>query len=227
MRGQNLRLALKDNSVGAVKKYIAGAVSFDLDFQSDTEDTSTKDVTGSFKQFEATLKSWSGSGQCRLAKDAQDTAAVQGWDIFDLVGETLEASFDETSGNLNRETVTPRKKGNVIITGWKVSAQNGSVVNVDFSFQGTGPLVSAPTISGAATLTATTTNQTSNYSASDGSAISAAVDAADTWLTATIANGVLTYKGSANAGAERTGHVTLTTTSGAELRVAITQAGAA
>lgn len=223
-QGQNLRFA---TIVDSVKKYIAGAMSFDLSIDADINDASTKDVTSGWKQNQAGLKGWSGSGQCRLTLDAQDIAAIKGWDLSDMVGNELDVTFDETDGEMNRETVRTRKYGKCILTSWKISAPNQDNATVDFSFTGNGPLNNAPIIVGAHQLTATTTNQTSNYFAKDGSVISSQVEASATWLTANIANGVLTYKASANTGAERSAKVTLSTPNGGELIVTITQEAAA
>lgn len=224
-QGQNIRLGFRDDA--GELKYIAGALTFDLSIEVDTEESTTKDSTNGFKEYEPGLVGWSGSGQARLTQDAEDLTGIQGWDISDLVGKTLHAEFNETDGQMNRETVIKRKYGDVIITSWKITASNKETVNVDYAFQGTGELKNAPTITGAMALTATTTNQTSNYVASDGSAISAQVESGASWLTATMANNVLTYKASANTGAERSAHVTLTTASGAELVVTIKQEAAA
>ena len=139
MKGQNLRFGISTGTP-AVTKYIAAALSFDLSVDVDTEDSSTKDSTGGWKEFEANLKGWSGSGQAVYVNDATDTAALQADGIFDMLGTTVKAVFDLTKGEKNRVLDDGGYEGNVIITSWKVSAANGSRVTIDFSFQGTGAL---------------------------------------------------------------------------------------
>lgn len=138
MKGQNLRFGIKQ---GAATKYIAAALSFDLDIQVDTEESSNKDITGGYKSYEAGLISWSGSGQANYVNDTNDKTAMQADDMFLQVGKKVSVTFDITEGEKNRSAQTSGKyTGEAIITGWKVSAQNGSNVNYDFTFQGTGPL---------------------------------------------------------------------------------------
>lgn len=140
MKGQNLRLGIKSGTSPATTKYIAAALSFDLDVQVDTEESSNKDITGGYKTYEAGLIGWSGSGQANYVNDAKDTAAMQADDMFGLLGKEVSVVFDITKGNKNRTIDTGKYTGKAILTGWKVSAQNGSKVNYDFNFQGTGEL---------------------------------------------------------------------------------------
>lgn len=137
MKGQNLRFAILANGQ---RKYIAAALSFDLDVQVDTEESSNKDVTGGYKTYEAGLIGWSGSGQANYVNDEGDTEAMQADDMFMQVGKRVSVTFDMTTGEKNRDNQRGKYHGYAIITGWKVSAQNGSKVNYDFSFQGSGPL---------------------------------------------------------------------------------------
>ena len=141
MKGQNLRLGIKSGTSPATTRYIAAALSFDLDVQVDTEESSNKDITGGYKTYEAGLIGWSGSGQANYVNDTNDKTAMQADDMFLQVGKKVSVTFDITEGEKNRSAQTSGKyTGEAIITGWKVSAQNGSNVNYDFTFQGTGPL---------------------------------------------------------------------------------------
>lgn len=140
MKGQNLRLGIKQGSSSTTTKYIAAALSFDLDVQVDTEESSNKDVTGGYKSYEAGLISWSGSGQANYVNDTNDKTAMQADDMFGLLGQEVSVVFDITKGDKNRTIDTGKYTGKAILTGWKVSAQNGSKVNYDFNFQGTGAL---------------------------------------------------------------------------------------
>jgi len=233
MKGQNLRLAIKADGDQA-KKYIAGALTFDLQIDADTEESSTKDSTGGWKEYEAGLKGFSGSGQCQLVPDADKLVnAYAGWDIANLIGQTVEASFDDTEGSMNRSQVRPRKKGNVIITSWKISAQNGQTINADFSFQGTGALADeTPYISGAdeVILLPTATAKTVQYVASDAAALTKTTDAE--WLTlGGSGNNVIftptAYAHAASGADPRVAEVVITTTSGARKVVIVKQPMAA
>lgn len=137
MKGQNLRFGIKQ---GGAVKYIAAALSFDLDIQVDTEETSNKDITGGYKAYEAGLIGWSGSGQANYVNNAEDTAALQADDMFALLGQTLEVVFDMTKGEKNRTLEAGKYTGKAILTGWKISAENGTKINYDFTFQGTEAL---------------------------------------------------------------------------------------
>lgn len=137
MKGQNLRFGIKQS--GAVK-YIAAALFFDLDIQVDTEETSNKDITGGYKAYEAGLIGWSGSGQVNYVNDAEDTAAMQADDMFALLGQKLEVVFDMTKGEKNRTLDAGKYTSKAILTGWKISAENGTKINYDFTFQGTEAL---------------------------------------------------------------------------------------
>ena len=141
MKGQNLRIGIVEGTgSSATTKYIAGALNFDLSVDCDVQDSSTKDSTGGFKENEPGLIGWSGSGSARLVEDA---TAFAGWDILDLVGKEVVVTFDQTEGTKNRELEVAKKTGKAIINSWKVSAQNGETVNVDFSFTGNGALEDA------------------------------------------------------------------------------------
>lgn len=193
IKGQNLRLGFKDKN--EVLKYIAGALTFDLSIEVETEDSTNKDSTGDWKEVEAGSKSWSGSGQCDLLDDAEDLGAIQGWDLADLVGEKLEASFNEVEGAKNRETTTQRKYGRVLITSWKITSANKEGVKADFAFTGDGPLKNVPVIRGKkeVELNADGTFTAESYSISDGTILSAATDAP--WLTVSVnAQNKVTFK---------------------------------
>lgn len=230
IKGQNLRLGFEvENEL----KYIAGALTFDLSIEVDTEESTTKDSTANFKEYEAVMKGWSGSGQCRLAKDAEDLTGIQGWDISDLVGQTLHAEFNEVQGDQNRETSVRRKEGDIIITSWKIASSNKEAVNVDFSFQGTGELKNAgPVIGGPSEiiLLPTATAKSAAFPASDGSAISKSTDA--DWLTLSGSGNNITFTPTAYAHASsgadpRVALVTITTANGGKKVVAVKQPMAA
>lgn len=231
-RGQNLRIALKrENDLEAL--YIAGALNFKLSEQADTEEATTKDSTNNAKEYEATKTGWNGSGQCRLAKDAADIAAIGGWDIHHLVGKTVEVEFNETAGEKNRETTGKRVKGLAILTSWEITSNNGEIVNADFAFQGTGELVDAgPVIGGPSEiiLLPTATAKSAAFPASDGTAISKSTDA--DWLTLSGSGNNITFTPTAYAHASsgadpRVALVTITTANGGKKVVAVKQPMAA
>lgn len=191
MKGQNLRLALV---IENIKKYIAGALTFDLTYQCDTSEATTKDSTGGFKEYEAGLKGWSGSGQCKLTLDAAEVAALKGFEIFDLVGKKVNATFDEVNGDKNRSEIVSHLNGDAIITEWKLGAQNGEDVNIDFSFQGTGELKHTPAIEGkkVVELHPNGTETIEVYNTIDGAAITAETDA--DWLTVSTSANKVVFK---------------------------------
>lgn len=183
MKGQNLRIAIL---VGGVEKYIAGALTFDLNIQTETLDASTKDSTDGWAEKEPGEKSWNGSGQARLVVDAAEVAALKGWEISDMIGKTVKVSFNESDGDKNRETVIKRKVGNALLTSWKITSGNKENINCDFSFEGTGELKTVPEIAGAqeVELEAAGTTVSKVYTIGDGSILSASTDAP--WLTVSV-----------------------------------------
>lgn len=140
-KGQNLRFAVEQDGE---RMYIASAQSFDLNVQCDTEEDTSKDSDSGWKEYEATLKSWSGSGTADYILDTADEGVMNADDIMDALGKTLPVFFDITGGEKNRTLQKGKYTGDAIITEWKISSQNATKVTVDFSFQGTGKLGKQP-----------------------------------------------------------------------------------
>jgi len=210
---------------------VAMSKTCSLHTAAELSDTTTKDTEGNDKDQEVTSKSWDGSVNALVIEPDALENAIQGLDALFLVGQTVDIEFVQTNGANNRSTKSGGRKitGRAIINDCSAEFPDRADSTYTMQFAGKGALVpsTAPSISGAESLTATTNNQTSTYTASDGSAITVSVPAAATWLTASISGNTLTYKGSANAGAERSAVINLTTASGASLNVTVTQAGSA
>lgn len=136
IQGQNLRFSIL--GVDGVKQYIAAATTGDVTVEAQTEDKSTKDSTGSWKQNSVVSKSWNGSVSAKLVKDAAETAALQGMDLLAMVGERVFVEMDITEGEMNRETAEGLYGGWAIIQSWKLSAPNQQDSTVDISYLGDG-----------------------------------------------------------------------------------------
>lgn len=137
IQGQNIRFSIKKED--GTKMYVAAATNGDITVEAQTEDKSTKDSTGGWKQNSVVSKSWSGSIAAKMVKDAAETAAHQGIDLLSMVGETVEVEMDVTNGVMNREKVEGLYGGQAIITSWKLGAPNQQDSTVDISFTGDGP----------------------------------------------------------------------------------------
>lgn len=131
IKGQNVRI-----KIGG--KVVAGATSCTCHTAAQLEETSTKDSTGSWTEQEVVALSWDGSVDGLVMNDASDTAAIQGMNAHDLIGQTVDVSFIETEGEKNREQKASgvEREGKAIVS--DVTQTFANKQNGTFTIQLTG-----------------------------------------------------------------------------------------
>lgn len=134
LKGQNFRATI---TTASQKKYFAGSKSCTVHVAADLEETSTKDSTGSWKEQEVVAMSWDGGVNGLVIMDV-DTNAVVKLDAIDMVGATLDMTFEETTGEKNRQEVS----GGIAYEGKAImndgSFQFDDKVNSTYTLQFTG-----------------------------------------------------------------------------------------
>lgn len=124
-------------------KCVAAATTCSIHVVANLESGKTKDSTGDWDEDEVTGKSWDGSTEALVVIDATDTAALQAFDVFSLVGTLVDLKFEQTEGAKNRTAVTSGKllSGKAIINDLTMNAPNGQNSTYTMQFKGQGPLV--------------------------------------------------------------------------------------
>ena len=136
IKGQNLRFSVL---VQEVKTYFAASTNCQLHIAADLEDSSTKDMTGMWKEQECVGMSWDGSVDVNVIDDALDNA-LKALDVPSLVGQEVDVELDITGGEQNRVLSKGLYKGKAIINDWSLTAQNKAQSTSSVQFQGNGPL---------------------------------------------------------------------------------------
>lgn len=105
-----------------------------------TEETSSKDSTGNWKEEEVTQLNW--DVQCDSLVVATDEGGKGLVDMLDLIGQTVALKFQETNGAQNRVEASSgiSKSGNAIVADVSVSSQNKANVTYSVKFNGVGAL---------------------------------------------------------------------------------------
>ena len=105
-----------------------------------TEETSSKDSTGNWKEEEVTQLNW--DVQCDSLVVATDEGGKGLVDMLGLIGQTVALKFQETNGAQNRVEASSgiSKSGNAIVADVSVSSQNKTNVTYSVKFNGVGAL---------------------------------------------------------------------------------------
>ena len=132
-KGQNLRMFVDGSCVAAEQ-------SCTFHVGTATEETSSKDSTGNWKEEEVTQLNW--DVQCDSLVVATDEGGKGLVDMLGLIGQTVALKFQETNGAQNRAEVSSgiSKSGNAIVADVSVSSQNKANVTYSVKFNGVGAL---------------------------------------------------------------------------------------
>lgn len=132
-KGQNLRVFVDDSCVAAEQ-------SCTFHVGTATEETSSKDSTGNWKEEEVTQLNW--DVQCDSLVVATDEGGKGLVDMLGLIGQTVALKFQETNGAQNRVEASSgiSKSGNAIVADVSVSSQNKANVTYSVKFNGVGAL---------------------------------------------------------------------------------------
>ena len=105
-----------------------------------TEETSSKDSTGNWKEEEVTQLNW--DVQCDSLVVATDEGGKGLVDMLGLIGQIVALKFQETNGAQNRVEASSgiSKSGNAIVADVSVSSQNKANVTYSVKFNGVGAL---------------------------------------------------------------------------------------
>ena len=132
-KGQNLRVFVDGSCVAAEQ-------SCTFHVGTATEETSSKDSTGNWKEEEVTQLNW--DVQCDSLVVATDDGGKGLVDMLGLIGQTVALKFQETNGAQNRVEASSgiSKSGNAIVADVSVSSQNKANVTYSVKFNGVGAL---------------------------------------------------------------------------------------
>ena len=132
-KGQNLRMFVDGSCVAAEQ-------SCTFHVGTATEETSSKDSTGNWKEEEVTQLNC--DVQCDSLVVATDEGGKGLVDMLGLIGQTVALKFQETNGAQNRVEASSgiSKSGNAIVADVSVSSQNKANVTYSVKFNGVGAL---------------------------------------------------------------------------------------
>lgn len=132
-KGQNLRVFVDGSCVAAEQ-------SCTFHVGTATEETSSKDSTGNWKEEEVTQLNW--DVQCDSLVVATDDGGKGLVDMLGLIGQIVALKFQETNGAQNRVEASSgiSKSGNAIVADVSVSSQNKANVTYSVKFNGIGAL---------------------------------------------------------------------------------------
>ena len=132
-KGQNLRVFVDGSCVAAEQ-------SCTFHVGTATEETSSKDSTGNWKEEEVTQLNW--DVQCDALVVATDEGGKGLVDMLGLIGQTVALKFQETNGAQNRVEASSgiSKSGNAIVADVSVNSQNKANVTYSVKFNGVGAL---------------------------------------------------------------------------------------
>lgn len=134
LKGQNFRVFLKEADAF---KAIAGATSCSVHLAANLEETSTKDSTEDWQEQEVVSKQWDGSVDALVILD--DSSAIGGLSVIDLIGTTVDIEFQETTGtdkNRSPKASGVKYTGKAIVN--DISQTHGNKANSTFTMQFTG-----------------------------------------------------------------------------------------
>ena len=127
VKGQNLRLFI-DGYV------LAAALSCELDVGLEVKQYSTKDDETDFANNEAVGLTWSIRAQAVVDDDV--VSAIGADSIMDLIGQTVRARLNTTSGTQNREAGDILVEGDAILSDVQITAQNRQRTTYDITLTG-------------------------------------------------------------------------------------------
>lgn len=147
VKGQNLRLKINN-------KFVAFAQDCELNVETETEETSTKDSNAKFKDYDVTGVGYTVSTNALFSVDESetDTTGMDGMAALDiaLTGNRLDFEFEKTdpSSDKNRTLATSpvvKYTGTVIINNFSIKATNKQNGSYTLNALGCGPLVKSST----------------------------------------------------------------------------------
>lgn len=132
-KGQNLR-------VFVAGKCVAAEQSCTFHVGTATEETSSKDSEGNWKEEEVTQLNWDVQSDALVVATDDDGKGLV--DILGMIGQTVALKFQETNGAQNRAEVSSgiSKSGNAIVADISVNSQNKANVTYSVKFNGVGAL---------------------------------------------------------------------------------------
>ena len=122
---------------------MAKAQTCTLHISAQTEDITTKDSTGDWRENTSTMKSWEVTSDCLYVQDADATGTLADVLAAAMVQQTkLSLEFSTTNGVQNRTATTDYKRsGSAFVRDFSISSEVRQEVTAQAQFQGTGPLV--------------------------------------------------------------------------------------
>ena len=129
LKGQNLRV-----KIGTT--YLAYGTTCSVHASASVEDSTTKDSSPDSTVTDGKL--WQENEVTQLSWDFSSSrlVALNDTNLFDLIGDEVDISFDYTSGPQNQTTGQTVCSGKAIINDISVNAPNAA--NVEYTIQGTG-----------------------------------------------------------------------------------------
>ena len=131
IKGQNLRIFVNGDCVVA-------ATQCQIQIQGNTEDSSTKDVTGDFSQDSVVSKSWN------ISVDSLEATPTY---IKTLLGiiigkQPVTLKWDQTAGALNRvgQGAYFARTGSALLTDFTLATPNRQNSTISLQFTGTGKI---------------------------------------------------------------------------------------
>ena len=139
-KGQNLRLFLGQTEGNELA--VACATSCTLHLSAETEETTTKDSTGDWKEQDATSKGWDLSSDSLVNVDSTDATGIQTFDLTELIGRKVFIKWQETEGDKNRVAKSGGVcySGQAIVSDVSITAANKQNGTASIQLQGTGKL---------------------------------------------------------------------------------------
>ena len=144
-KGQYLRLFIR-NSQSSTNRPVAAATNMTLHVSATTENSSTKDTTGDWDEFEVTGLAFDISSEALVINDENPNAENNIQMLMEMLDDTpLNFSIAETSGAQNRPQVSGGGicYGQVKLTSLQVTAANLQNSTMTAQFNGYGDLVVA------------------------------------------------------------------------------------
>lgn len=138
-KGQFLRLLLTTlDSSGNVP--VAAATNLTLHISAQVENSTTKDSTGEWAEYEVTGLSYEINSEALVIAEDNPGEANLG-DFFDMLnGKELAFNIAETDGLMNRNVLNVICSGNVLVSSVNANAANRQNSTVSVNLQGQGEL---------------------------------------------------------------------------------------
>lgn len=133
IKGQNFRL-LSGSPLAAFPE----ATNASITLTGNSEDTSTKDVTGLYSQNTIVSTTWSAQVDTYQSEASELRAIIT---MFNAAAP-VAVGWDQTGGALNRvaQNANFKRSGNAILNDFTMTFNDRETVSVSLQFQGTGAL---------------------------------------------------------------------------------------